>query len=51
MARAVVVDVEGSCEGSGLLVVIFCRNSSGGCRRDSSPIDYISILIHCYIRQ
>ena len=50
MARAVVVDVEGGCKGGGLLVVIFCCDGGGGRRRDSSPIDYISILIRCYIR-
>ncbi len=51
MARAVVVDIEGDCKGSGLLVVIFCHDGSGSLRHDSSPIDYTSILIRCYIRQ
>jgi hypothetical protein len=51
VARAVVVDVECSCEGGGVLVVIFCLDGSGGCRRDSSPIDYVSVLIRCYIWQ
>ncbi len=51
MARAVVVDVEGGCKGGGLLVVIFCRDDGGGRRRDSSPIDYISVLICYYIQQ
>ncbi len=48
MAGAVVVEVEGGCEGGGGLVVIFCRGGGGGCRHGSTPIDYSSILICCY---
>jgi hypothetical protein len=51
VARVVVVDVERGCKGGGVLVMIFCCDGSGGRRRDSSPIDYISVLIRCYIQQ
>ncbi len=48
VARVVVVEVKGGCEGGGDLVMIFCRDGGGGCRHGSTPIDYSSVLIRCY---